>query len=37
MFKVFVQPRDRDRGRIAADPSHTTGHAGPHPAVEHEF
>lgn len=24
---------DRDRGRIAADPSHTTGHAGPHPAV----
>jgi hypothetical protein len=23
----------QDRGRIAADPSYTTGHAGPHPAV----
>ena len=24
---------DRDRGRIAADPSHTTWHAGPHQAI----
>ncbi|TWU01439.1 hypothetical protein Pla100_11660 [Neorhodopirellula pilleata] len=27
----------RDRGPVARDPSHTTVHAGPHTAVEHEF
>jgi hypothetical protein len=28
-----AEPSDRDRGRIAPDPSHTTVHAGPHTAV----
>ena len=29
--------QDRDRGPVTRDPSHTTGHAGPHPAVENDF